>query len=69
MGAINVLIAAIPENEYSEFKTLLDMKLEDLIDNEYSLTALFYNLKQSLSISDEVATSAFEEVVKKLTEE
>ena len=54
VGAINELIAAIPESEYSEFSTLLNMKMDDFRENEYSLTALVYNLKQSFSLSEEV---------------
>lgn len=54
VGAIETLISAIPEKEYLEFSNLLNMRMDDFIDNEYSLTALFYNLKQSFSLSDEV---------------
>lgn len=54
VGAINELIAAIPEAEYSEFSTLLNMKMDDFRENEYSLTALAYNLKQSFSLSEEL---------------
>lgn len=54
VGAINELIAAIPEAEYSEFSTLLNMKMDDFRENEYSLTALIYNLKQSFSLSEEI---------------
>ena len=53
-GALNELIKGIPEQEYSEFSTLLNMKLDDFMDNEYSLTALLYNLKQSFSLSEEL---------------
>ena len=38
IGAINTLIAAIPESEYSEFSTILNMKMDDFRDNEYSIT-------------------------------
>lgn len=54
VGAINELIAAIPEAEYSEFSTLLNMKMDDFRENEYSLTALAYNLKESFSLSEEL---------------
>ena len=57
-GAIYLLVAAISDEEYMEFNTLLDMKLDDLRDNEYSITALLYNLKDSLSLTDEVITNA-----------
>lgn len=58
VGAIEALIATIPEAEYTEFSTLLNMKMDDFRDNEYSITALLYNLKQSVSLSGEVITEA-----------
>lgn len=54
VGAIGNLIAGIPESEYSEFYTLLNMKLDDLRDNEYCVTALLYNFKESFSLSEDV---------------
>ena len=57
VGAINTLIAAIPESEYSEFSTLLNMKMDDFRDNEYSITALLYNFKESLALTEEVIQS------------
>lgn len=65
-GVIYLLINAIPETEYTEFVTLLNMKLDDLRDNEYSLEALLYNLKKSFSISEEVINSALEELNKQV---
>ena len=69
VGAIDNLIAAIPEREYSEFSTLLNMKLDDFRDNEYSITALLYNLKQSFSLSEEVINSVIDELQKQAKEE
>lgn len=69
VGAIGNLIAAIPEREYSEFSTLLNMKLDDFRDNEYSITALLYNLKQSFSLSEEVINSVIDELQKQVKEE
>lgn len=60
VGAINVLMSAIPESEYTEFETILNMKLDDFITNEYSVTALFYNLKQGFNISEEIINSVLE---------
>lgn len=62
VGAINTLIAAIPETEYAEFETILSMKLDDFMTNEYSITALFYNLKQSFNISEEIINSVLEDL-------
>lgn len=59
-GAINALIAAIPEDEYSEFSTILNMKMDDFRDNEYSITALLYNLKKSSSLFEEVIGQVLE---------
>lgn len=53
-GAVHNIIAMIPDFEYSEFRMLLDMKLDDLRDNEYSITALLSNLKESFSLFEEV---------------
>ena len=64
VGAVNVLLSAIPEAEFTEFNSLLKLKLDDLYDNEYSVTALFYNLKKSLTISEDVINSALMELAK-----
>ena len=70
VGAVNVLLSAIPEDEYAEFSTILNMKMDDFRENEYSLTALLYNLKQSFSLSDEVITDVLNSPeIKKLIEE
>lgn len=63
IGAIEVLIKAIPESELVEFYTILNTKLDDLRDNEYSITALLYNLKNSLDISEEIIESAIKEIL------
>ena len=64
IGALNVLINSIPENEYAEFDTILNMKMDDFRDNEYSLTAIIYNLKESLTLSEEVINLVLEELQK-----
>lgn len=70
IGAIETLIASIPESEYAEFSTILNMKLDDLRDNEYSITALLYNLKQSFSLSSEALAEVLDSPeVKKAIEE
>ena len=61
VGAISVLIQSIPETEYKAFKTMLNMKLDDLRDNEYSITSMIYNWKKSLSLSEEVINGALEQ--------
>ena len=64
IGAIDVIVGSIPKSEYSEFQTILNMKMDDFRDNEYSLTAFLYNLKESFSISEEVINSVIEELQK-----
>lgn len=64
VGLINRIISAIPESEYEEFETILNMKMDDFMNNEYSITALLYNLKQELSISEDIINSAIETIAK-----
>lgn len=64
IGAIGALFNAIPEAERAEFETILNMKLDDYHENEYSLTALLYGLKESFSLSEEVISKAIEEIAK-----
>ena len=73
VGAIIVLTEAIPVAEYAEFNMVLNMKLSDFESNEYSLTALLYNTKQSLSLTSEVITEALKspevkEIIKEFKE-
>lgn len=60
VGAIDYLVGGIPESEYTEFSTILNMKLDDIRDNEYSVTALLYNFKKSLNLTDDIIKQAFE---------
>jgi hypothetical protein len=62
VGAINSIISAIPETEYAEFSTMLNMKVDDLRDNEYSVTAMLYDFKNSLAISEEVINAALKKL-------
>lgn len=66
VGAVKTLIEAIPESEYAEFSTILNMKLDDIINNEYSVTAILYNLKEALNLSEDVADSVIEEIKNKI---
>lgn len=61
-GIIEVLINVIPSSERAEFSTILNMKMDDLQDNEYSLTALAYDFKGSMLMSEDVINSAMSEV-------
>lgn len=61
-GLIDQLIAAIPEAEYSEFKTLLNMTRDDLIANKYETHVFFNDLVQA-------TVKSFEQVVGKIEPE
>lgn len=63
-GAISVLIDAIPEAEYSEFNTILNMKIDDFMNNEYSLISVLRNFKEELSISKDNINSVIETIMK-----
>lgn len=65
LDAIDTLISAISENEVMDFTAILNMKLADFRDNEYSVPAMLYNLKQTVSLSEEVING----VVKAIQEE
>lgn len=58
----------LPISEYEEFNVLLNMALDDLRDNQYSLVAMFYNLKESLHISEDVVESVIKEMTEKMSE-
>ena len=60
VGAINDLISGIPENEYSEFSTILNMKMDDFRDNEYSVASLLYNFKKSMALTNDIINKALE---------
>ncbi len=64
-GLLSPILDAIPKGEYSEFSTLLDMVLDDFRDNEYSITSMLYNFKESLHISEELVN----EIIDKLNAE
>lgn len=66
VGAIENILECVPGKEYEEFNTLLNMKLDDLRDNEYSITALLYNLKKSFVLSSDTIGAAIEEVLKEI---
>ena len=66
VGAIIRIMNAISEQEYSEFKMILDFKNNDFRENEYSLTAFLYNFKKSLNITEETINTALEQVIKQV---
>lgn len=62
---IDQIVGIIPSEEFETFNLVLNMVLDDFRDNEYSITALLYNFKESLHISEEL----IEEIVNKLDAE
>lgn len=66
IGAVEILLANIPPAEIDEMTNLLGMKMDDFRENEYSLHALLYNIKESFSISEEVINSVIEEIKNKI---
>ena len=64
VGAIEAIMERIPETEFNEFTSILKMNEKDLIDNEYSVTALLYNFKKSISLSEEIINSGLEALIK-----
>lgn len=64
-GLIDQVVGIIPSEEFETFNLVLNMVLDDFRDNEYSITALLYNFKESLHISEEL----IEEIVNKLDAE
>lgn len=66
VGAVENILECVPEDEYAEFNALLKMKLNDFRDNEYSITALLYNLKKSFALSSDTIGAAIEEVLKEI---
>lgn len=64
VGAIDKLIKGIPDAEYAEFSTILNMKLDDLRDNEYSITAILHNFIKSLGMSEDIIEAALQEIKK-----
>ena len=66
VGAIDELLNQIPKKEIAEFYDVFDMKLSDFRNNEYSLEAFLYNIKESFSISEDVINSAIEELKKQI---
>ena len=58
----------LPMSEYEEFNVLLNMALDDLRDNQYSLVAMMYNFKESLHISADMVENVISEITEKISE-
>lgn len=61
-GLIEPILSVIPDKEYKEFNTILQMKTDDSYQNEYSVPALLYSIKESLSMSSEVMSKALDNI-------
>ena len=62
IGAIHLFMKMIPQSEIEEFMTIMDMMLDDLKNNEYSLTAIVYSFKESINLSSEAFEKAIDEI-------
>lgn len=62
-GLLDIVLDSIPDREYKECKTILDMKVDDTIINEYSTPAVLYNLIESSSLFSEMLTSVIKEQI------
>lgn len=60
-GIIDEFLKVLPPREYSEFKTILNMENDDLYKNEYSVSALLYSIKETLSMSSEVFSKVLDD--------
>lgn len=65
IGAIDSIVQHIPESEYTEFSTLLNMVIDDFRENEYSITAMLYNIKNSIDLAGETFIQGLNEVLDK----
>lgn len=63
-GLINEIIAAIPKSEYSEYRTLLDMSVQDELENVHSLPSFLETKIDAIKLGFDTISSAFDEVVK-----
>ena len=62
IGLIEEILSVVPKKERLEFNTILQMKTDDLYQNEYSVPALLYSIKESLSMSSDMLGKAFDSI-------
>ena len=65
-GSISALISCIPESEVTEFRTLVDMCISDIYDNERDITSYFETKFSALSITLETMLSSLSETISQL---
>lgn len=69
LGLIEPILALIPEKERSTFKTILDMKLDDLMTNRYGIYAYIdEQMDRAAKIAPEIG-KAFGPLVEKLSKQ
>ena len=69
LGLIEPILALIPEKERSTFKTILDMKLDDLMTNRYGIYAYIdEQMDRAAKIAPEIG-KAFGPLIEKLSKQ
>ena len=69
LGLIEPILALIPEKERSTFKTILDMKLDDLMTNKYGIYAYIdEQMDRAAKIAPEIG-KAFGPLIEKLSKQ
>lgn len=69
LGLIELILALIPEKERSTFKTILDMKLDDLMTNRYGIYAYIdEQMDRAARIAPEIG-KAFGPLIEKLSKQ
>ena len=69
LGLIELILALIPEKERSTFKTILDMKLDDLMTNRYGIYAYIdEQMDRAARITPEIG-KAFGPLIEKLSKQ
>lgn len=62
-GALDYIFNTIPENEQKEWKSIMDMVMDDMYENEKSTSTILGNMKDSISMVVGSMISAMEEAV------
>ena len=67
-GAMQVLLSSIPESEVTEFRTLIDMCVSDIYENERELSSFLETKFDAISLTIEQITSSIQDTLSKLQE-
>ena len=67
-GAMQVLLSSIPESEVTEFRTLIDMCVSDIYENERELSSFLETKFDAISLTIEQIMSSIQDTLSKLQE-